>query len=60
MTAIPPTTDVPELAASRQAAAAALAGGMIAASRRPWSLREAVDIFHHVHFAMYPSSGHGN
>lgn len=41
--------------ASQQAAAAALAGGMIAASGRPHSLKEAMDLFANVQCAMFPN-----
>lgn len=46
--------------ASRSATAASLAGGMIAATNRAWSLKEAMELYAHVRFAIFPSPGHGN
>jgi hypothetical protein len=40
--------------ASRSAAAAALAGGIIAASGRPHSIAEAIELYQNVHFALFP------
>jgi hypothetical protein len=57
----PPTPlDTQLLAATRQAACASLAGGMIAASGRPWSLKEAMELMNHVHFTIFPSPAHGS
>ncbi len=47
------------IAASKNAAAASLAGGLIAASGRPHSLEEAMAVFTEVCFAMDPHPGHG-
>jgi hypothetical protein len=46
------------LAAMRSAAAASLAGGIIAASGRPWSIEEALILARDVDFAIYPDPGH--
>jgi hypothetical protein len=44
----------------RNCAAASLAGGIIAASRRPWSLSQAMGLLTDVNFAMHsvPEDGH--
>jgi hypothetical protein len=47
------------IAATKVAAAASLAGGMIAASGRPWSLKEALELLHHCDYAIFRhSDGH--
>ncbi|HEY7977574.1 MAG TPA: hypothetical protein VID67_05215 [Rhizomicrobium sp.] len=46
------------LAAMRSTAAASLAGGIIAASGRPWSIEEALILARDVDFAIYPDPGH--
>jgi hypothetical protein len=45
------------LAATRSAAAASLAGGIIAASGRPWSIEQALFLARDVAFAVYPHPG---
>jgi hypothetical protein len=47
------------LHATRNAAAASLAGGMIAATGRPHSLEEALAVYNAAYFAMFPSEGNG-
>lgn len=43
-----------------QTAAASLAGGIIAASGRAYSLEQAMEILRDVHFALFPEPGHGS
>lgn len=45
------------LAAVRSSVAASLAGGIIAASRRPWSIEQALVLARDVEYAVYPDSG---
>jgi hypothetical protein len=45
--------------ATRLAAAASIAGGMIAASQRPHSVQEAAELTHSCYFALFPAPGHG-
>ena len=55
-----PTSPLIDLiAATRQAAAASVAGGLIAASGRPHSLKEAMEVMSDVFMAMYPEPGNG-
>lgn len=51
--------DIQLLAATQHAAAAALAGGIIAASGRPHSVREALELQRSVFYALFPHGGHG-
>jgi hypothetical protein len=48
------------IGATRHSAAAALAGGIIAATCRPWSVAEALSLYHDVNFAMHPAPGEGH
>jgi hypothetical protein len=48
------------IAAVRSSAAASLAGGIIAASGRAWSLAEALSLLTDVGFAMHPVPGDGH
>jgi hypothetical protein len=48
------------IASVRSSAAASLAGGIIAASGRPWSLAEAMSLLVDVGFAMHPAPGDGH
>jgi hypothetical protein len=50
---------VQTLAATRSAAAASLAGGIIAASGRPHSLKEAMEVWHGCYCALFPHPGNG-
>jgi hypothetical protein len=43
--------------ATHRSAAAALAGGIIAASGRPWAVNEAMSLLTDVSFAMHPAPG---
>ena len=53
-------SDLSELIqASRQAAAGALAGGLIAASGRSHTAEEAKAVFEEVYWTLYPSPGDG-
>jgi len=45
---------------SKNAAAAALASGIIAASGRPHSIEEAMDVYQNVYFTMFPAPGYGH
>jgi hypothetical protein len=56
----PSTHELQLLAATRSAATASLAGGIIAASGRPWSLKEAMALLEHVQFAMFPNPKNAN
>lgn len=62
---IPPPAPGPTIAetqmisALRTAAAASLAGGIIAASGRPHSLQEAIEVQNKVYWAMFPDPSHG-
>jgi hypothetical protein len=46
--------------ATQRAAAASLAGGIIAASGRPHSLKEALEVLSDVHNAMFSAPGNGH
>jgi hypothetical protein len=46
--------------ATHKNAAAALAGGIIAASGRPWAVSEAMILLTDVNFAMHPIPGDGH
>jgi hypothetical protein len=48
------------IAAVRSSAAASLAGGIIAASCRGWSVHEAIGLLTDVNFAMHPAPGDGH
>lgn len=48
------------IAAVRSSAAASLAGGIIAASCRGWSVSEAMNLLTDVNFAMHPTPGDGH
>ncbi len=48
------------IAAVRSNAAASLAGGIIAASCRGWSVSEAMRLVADVNFAMHPTPGDGH
>jgi hypothetical protein len=48
-----------ELEATRRAAAAALAGGIISASGRPYSMDEAMGVFHDAYFSLFPDETNG-
>lgn len=48
------------IAAVRSSAAASLAGGIISASGRPWSVGEAMGLLTDVSFAMHPLPGDGH
>ncbi|MBN9219238.1 MAG: hypothetical protein J0I79_14900 [Mesorhizobium sp.] len=48
-----------QTAATQAAAAASLAGGIIAASGRPWTMEEAISVYHDAFFSMFPQPGHG-
>jgi hypothetical protein len=48
------------IASVRSSAAASLAGGIIAASGRPWSLSPAMGLLTDVNFAMHPVPGDGH
>jgi len=48
------------IAAVRSSAASSLAGGMIAASCRGWSVSEAMNLLTDVNFAMHPTPGDGH
>ena len=50
-------SDLELLAAMRSAAAASLAGGIIAASGRAWSIEQALFLARDVQFAVYPHPG---
>lgn len=53
-------TDLASLiSASRNAAAASIAGGIIAARGKPITLEEALQIQSDVYFALYPQPGQG-
>jgi hypothetical protein len=56
---IEPATPLRLTNASQSAAAASLAGGMIAASGRAYTLEEAISVYYDVHHAMFPAPGHG-
>jgi len=43
------------LTATKTSAAASLAAGMIAASGRPHSVQEALELVHSIKFALYPT-----
>jgi hypothetical protein len=45
--------------ATRLAAAASIAGGMIAASQRPHSVQEASELTTSCFFQLFPAPGHG-
>jgi hypothetical protein len=45
------------LAAMRSSVAASLAGGIMAASRRPWSIEQALILARDVEYAVYPAPG---
>jgi len=45
------------LAAVRSSVAASLAGGIMAASGRPWSIEQALVLARDVEFAIYPNPG---
>ena len=46
--------------ATHRSAAAAIAGGIIAASGRPWAISEAMSLLTDINFVMYPASGEGH
>jgi hypothetical protein len=46
--------------ATHKTAAAALAGGIIAASGRPWAVKEALSLDTDITFAMHPAPGDGH
>lgn len=46
--------------ATHKSAAAALAGGIIAASGRPWAISEAMSLLTDISFAMHPVPGDGH
>ncbi len=46
--------------ATHKSAAAALAGGIIAASGRPWAVSEAMSLLTDINFAMHPMPGDGH
>jgi hypothetical protein len=46
--------------ATHKSAAAALAGGIIAASGRPWAVSEAMGLLTDINFAMHPMPGDGH
>ena len=46
--------------ATHKSAAAALAGGIIAASGRPWAVSEAMSLLTDTNFAMHPMPGDGH
>ncbi|RUV10401.1 MULTISPECIES: hypothetical protein [unclassified Mesorhizobium] len=48
-----------QIAASQAAAAASLAGGIIAASGRAWSMEEALAVYYDAYHSMFPQVGHG-
>ena len=48
------------IAAVRSSAAASLAGGIIAATGRPWSVTQAMGLLTDVSFAMHPMPGDGH
>lgn len=48
------------VAAMRSSAAAALAGGIISAAGRPFSIGEAIEIHQSAYHALFPQHGHGN
>jgi hypothetical protein len=48
------------IAAVRSSAAASLAGGIIAASGRPWSVGQAMGLLTDVSFVMHPVPGDGH
>jgi hypothetical protein len=52
------SSDVRAVHAARASAAASLAGGLIAASGRAHTLREAVHIYQDVYWALWPEHGH--
>jgi len=43
--------------ATHKSGAAALAGGIIAASGRPWTISEAMNLLTDINFAMHPAPG---
>lgn len=45
------------LAAMRSSVAASLAGGIMAASGRPWSIEQALVLARDVEYAVYPDPG---
>ena len=47
------------LEATKHQAVASLAAGIIAASGRPWSIQQALDLKTDIYFAMYPSPNSG-
>jgi hypothetical protein len=51
------TSDLDLLAAVRSSVAASLAGGIMAASGRPWSIEQALVLARDVEFAVYPNAG---
>ena len=48
------------ISATQRAAAASLAGGIIAASGRPHTLKEALEVLSDVHNALFPVPGNGH
>ena len=44
---------------TRMAAAASMAGGMIAATQRPHSIQEAQELVYSCYFALFPAPGRG-
>lgn len=54
-----PTGETQLVSAIRSAVAASLAGSIIAASGRPHSIKEALEVVNNVHHAMYPNAGSG-
>jgi hypothetical protein len=50
--------DAKSLHAMRAAAAASLAGGLIAATGRPHTLRQALHVYQDVYWALWPEHGH--
>jgi hypothetical protein len=47
------------LAATKSAAAASLAGGIISASGRPYSLADAMEVYSDCYHALHPDPGNG-
>jgi hypothetical protein len=44
---------------NKKAAAASLAGGIIASSGKRYSMEEAIKVFNDAYFSLFPSVGHG-
>ena len=47
------------ITANQQQAVATLASAIIAASGRPWSIEEAMAVYHDVYYAMHPNPSLG-